>query len=407
MARGIPFGADRNVLFPMYRGERFRLWSYFSVEVAPDLIVTPMLFGTHPQRADARASDVCTLPPYGLVVLHARGEEHVRAFYEELAPRLRRLPFPFIYDADRRRLYDVRCADLWMEASQLPAIVRAVVAGYDGEHIERCPAVLDSVVMGVQRALAEMPTSEEVATFRALPEVEARVAEAARRFEESPLRLWEAMLWRGENYRWELVNGEVPLVGELWSALAANRTLMRCVADAERAFEARASEDPVWICCGPFRMRQRGTRVEIRLRMSPADRRAAFLPTSQVEGEDAMPSLFGVLTAGGGKGKTEMTHGYIDSVVKVHESHQPRDVAEHLANEIRRITGAKATVRGSARYWPESEGEDWRVYWWNRYVYVYMPGSRANFAPWDAHSGLHLSDDFVFYRWHQEQRSTP
>lgn len=403
MARGIPFGADRNVFFPMYDGERLRLWSHFPVELAPDLIVTPMVFGTPPEALSAGDDTVCTLPPRGLVVLQGRGDAHVSFLLDEVAPRLKDLTLAFIYDADRRRLRGASRPELWMEASQLPAIVRQVVAGFDGEHVARCHGELDRVCGEVRRALDEMPTQGEVETFRALPEVERRVAEAARRFEGNPLRLWEAMLWRGESYRWELVNGEVPLLGELWSSLAANRTLLQCVADAERAFGQRATEDPAWIRCGPLRMRQRGTRVELRYRVSAADRRAAFMPASHIDGEDAMPSLFGALLAGGGKGKTEMMESYVDSVIMAHERHDPGDVAEHLADEIRRVTGAEATVERSSRYWPHSSGEAWRVYFWKRYVYVYMPAGRAEHAPWDAQSGLHLSDDFVFWRWHRDR----
>ncbi|MEZ4411177.1 MAG: hypothetical protein R3A52_32550 [Polyangiales bacterium] len=399
MARGIPYGADRNVRFPMYNGARLRLWSHYPAELAPDLIVTPMLFGTPREALRSQPDTVCTLPPRGLVVLQGRGEAHVRSLLEEVAPRLKGFAFAFVYDADQRRLHHVDRPELWMQPSQLPAILRQVLVGYDGGPDVEVEVACEQL----SRALREMPTPDEVETFRALPAIERRVAEAARRFEDNPLHLWEAMLWRGEAYRWELVNGEVPLVGELWSPLAANRTLLQCVADAERAFAQRATEDPAWIRCGPFRMRQRGSRVELRYRAPPADRRAAFMPASHVDGEDAMPSLFGALLAGGGKGKTEMIHGYVDSVIMAHERHDAGDVAEHLAGEIRRVVGAEAIVERSEDYWPSEPGEAWRVYSSERYVYVYMPAGRAEHAAWDAQSGLHLSDDFVFWRWGREK----
>lgn len=405
MARRIPFGTDRNVHLPRYGGARLALWSYFTAEVAPDLIVTPLLFGTDPKKS--HGSDRYTLDAQGILVLLARGEAQVAALFQDVAPLLRRFTFAYFYDADRRRLYDARRADLWMQPSQLSSIVRSVLAGFEGEHLDSRPGALDYVCGGLDRALDEMPTAEEVAAFRALPAVEARVAEAARRFEAAPIRLWEAMLWRGENYRWELIRGEVPLVGELWSPLAANRTLMQCVADAEVAFSVRATEDGGWILCGPLRLRQRDTCVEIRVRLTSADRRAAFLPSLRLEGEEAMPSLLGVLLAGGGKGKTEMMNGYVDSVLHVHERQRPEDVAAHLAGEIRRISGAGVTVEGSDRPWPESEGDDWRVYYWKRFVYVNMPAARAGGVAWDALSGLHLSDDFVFWRWRQERAAEP
>jgi len=195
MARRIPFGTDRNVHLPRYEGGCLALWSYFTAEVAPDLIVMPLLFGADPKKS--HEPDRYTLDARGVIVLPARGEAQVEALFEDVAPLLRRFTFSFFYDADRRRLYDARRADLWMQPSQLSSIVRSVLVGFDGGHLDSRPGALAAVCGGLDRALDEMPTAEEVTTFRALPEVEARIAEAARRFEATPLRLWEAMLWRG------------------------------------------------------------------------------------------------------------------------------------------------------------------------------------------------------------------
>lgn len=85
------------------------------------------------------------------------------------------------------------------------------------------------------------------------------------------------------------------------------------------------------------------------------------------------------------------------------EGHDAGDVAEHPAGEIRRVTGAEATVERSEDYWPSEPGDAWRVYSSKRYVYVYMPAGRAEHVAWDAHAGLHLSDDFVFWRWSRER----
>lgn len=402
MARGIPFCADRNVRFPLYEGARMRLWSHFSVELLPDLILTPLVFGTTPRSQRVSDEGVCTVPPYGVVVLLGRGDAQMRMLLDEVAPRLHDFTFAFVYDADQRRLYPVARREIWMDPSQLSPIVRQVLAGYEGEHI--AVRELDRVCHEVDRAVHAMPTADEVAMFRAEPAIARRVDELARRLEETPLRLWEAMLWRGEHYRWELVNGEVPLVGELWSALAANRTLMQCIADAERAFGERATEDAAWIHCGPLRLRQRGTRVEMRHRVSPADRRAALMPAARVEGDAAMPSLFGALLAGGFDGKTEMLAGFAASVILVPEGLRAGDVAEHLAGEVRRVTGAQAAVVAAEEGRPRRGDQAWMVRHWERYVAVYTPMARAQCAPWDALAGAQLPEDFYFWREHQRAR---
>jgi hypothetical protein len=156
-------------------------------------------------------------------------------------------------------------------------------------------------------------------------------------------------------------------------------------------------------------MRQRGTRVELRVRLSPADRRVAFLPRAQLPGEDALPTLWGALLAGGGKGKTELIAGYTDSIVEIHPAQSREHVALALADDIRRITGAEVVVAGEGPgapplRWPSEPGDAWHVHHWNRWVAVLMPMRRADYLPWAIHSGLHLSDDFLFWHWRRRGR---
>jgi hypothetical protein len=406
VARKITIGADWDAMRPWLEGGRLRLWSRFPVEIAPDLIVTPLLFLTDGERA--KHGHACTLPPHGLVVLHGRGDEHVCMLLEEVAPRLRHLPFAFVVDADARVLHPAGEQRMVLRLEELPSILRRVVIGYAPDELE---PVIERFTEQQREAVERLPTKEDAEAFRALPEIQERIAAAVVGVERCPLRLWEAMLFRGENYRWELVSGEVPLIGELFSPLAANRTVLSCVADAEHAFGQRATERAGWITCGPMRMRQRGTCVEIRFRPSPADRRAAFLPRAELAGDDELPSLWGALIAGGGKGKTEMIAGYTDSVIQVHPSASPERVAHHLAAEVRRITGAEVsifapTADGDPADWPDEPGDEWRVSFRQRWVSVWMPIARDGAIAWDIHAGLHLSDDFRFWQWRREAERT-
>jgi hypothetical protein len=397
MARKITMAADWDALGPiLHTWGEFSIWSRFSTEVAPDLIVTPFLFGRDPYKGNVAYTAV----PKGLVVLHGRGEDHLRMLLEEVGPRLH-LPFAFVLDADERLLHNVNDRRV-MPLDRLSMMARAAVLAFAGG--DECWG-LDAWCKGLDRGLEQLPTVAEVTELLGHPEVVEQMAETAKRIEAAPLRLWEAMFWRGENYRWELIAGEVPLVGELFSTLAADRTLLRCVADAEHAFGVHADERNGWIHCGPMRMQRRHTRVEIRFTLSPADRRVAFLPQSVVEGEEAegeqaMPSLFGGLLCGGDNGKTEMMSGYTHSTLEVSN---PPAVVRHLAEEIRRCTGASVIEAGAGDDdklpWPREPSDDWHVLWSERWVYVLTPMHRDNALPWDVHAGLGLSEAMFFERF--------
>ena len=388
---------------PWLHTRSHRLWSRFPVEVRPDTILTPLLFLDGP-RGGGDEDRSCTLPHGGLVVMHGRGERHMRFLLDEVAPLLVDVPLAFLLDADSGALHPARDRRVCLRLNQLPSILRSSVIGFAADEYAD---VIDRFTEEQATAILELPTHEEVEVYLSDPETITRVADAAARAEGAPLRLWEAMLWRGWNYRWELVAGEIPLIGELWSELAANRSLLQCVEDAERAFSERASDERGWIRCGPMRMRQTGSQVEIRFRPSPADRRAAFLPRARLAGDDARPSLWGVLAAGGGSGKTEMMESYTESVVEVDPVTAPT-VAQELAAEIVRCVGAEVIVCGErdegGAKWPEAPSSAWHVHHWKDYVSVLMPLGRDAHLPWDIQAGLHLSDDFMLSRFARSRR---
>ncbi len=390
MARTVTIGSDWNgVRAGHFDRGSFELWSRFSCEVADDVIVSPFLYGT--RRTPQRDRELYTMQPCGLLVMHGRGEDQLRFLTEEVAPRIAHLSFAFILDADERALVPANDLSLRLPATRFPSMLRTIAAGYDTKLDD---IVLDIIVRNAEETVQNLARPADVAQFLSHPAIQERVREAIVALEQRPIRLWEAMLWRGENYRWELISGEVPLVGELFGALAANRTLMQCVSDAEHTYRARAEEHAGWVVCGPMRLRQRGTRVEIRFRLDPSDRRVAFQPQSRLDGDDASPSFLGALLAGGGSGKTEMMAGYTDSVIEVDD---PPRVAHELAEQIRRSVGVTVIEsppdeEGPAR-WPSEPSAAWHIRWWERWVYVLMPTMGI---PWDVHAGLHLSDDFMF-----------
>jgi hypothetical protein len=67
------------------------------------------------------------------------------------------------------------------------------------------------------------------------------------------------------------------------------------------------------------------------------------------------------------------------------------------------VTSGCSRPRDRARV-RSTSAVDWRIYDWKRFVYVNMPAARV---AWDVLSGLHLSDDFVFWLWQQERSADP
>lgn len=396
MARPITMGSDCMAMMRSWPGGAFRFGPRFSVELAQDVIVTPLLHG------DVRApGHGYTMPTPRVLVMHARGADQLELLESTIRPRLADVPFAFVLDADRgivQATTNGRQAGSH-EVGQLPELIA------DAARVETCGGHREVLIEELRLAFGEMATGQQVEKMLASASVRTRIADARRRAEATPLRLWEAMSWRGHDYRWELVEGEVPLVGELWSSLAANRTLLQCIADAAHAFSVEADERAGWITCGPMRLRQRDTRVEIRFRLSSSDRRAAFMPASGLPGDAAVPSLFGALIAGGHQGKSELIDGYTESVVQVHPDLHPAAVASALAEDIRRCTGAIAIEHAfdeDGEPAPETTDDRWHVRSGDGFVSVLSPMHRAGRLPWDIQSGLGLSDHFCAHRGHDE-----
>jgi hypothetical protein len=89
--------------------------------------------------------------------------------------------------------------------------------------------------------------------------------------------------------------------------------------------------------------------------------------------------------------------GYVASIITLHEGHQPWQVAEHLASEVRRLTGARTRIDTRER-WASKPGDVWWIRTWDRYLSVEMPIYPETSAAWDVHAGLNMADDFMF-RW--------
>ena len=130
------------------------------------------------------------------------------------------------------------------------------------------------------------------------------------------------------------------------------------------------------------------------------------IPTPRVlvlhaRGADQLPSLFGALIAGGHQGKSELIHGYTESVVQVHPDLHPGAVASALAEDIRRCTGSIAIEHAfdeDSEPDPGSTDDRWHVRSGDGFVSVLSPMHRAGRLPWEIQSGLGLSDDFCAHR---------
>jgi hypothetical protein len=130
-------------------------------------------------------------------------------------------------------------------------------------------------------------------------------------------------------------------------------------------------------------MRQERSLVEARVHLGPADVRAAFRPQARVMGDDAVPSLLGVLTAGGDNGKTELLHGWTWSTTIVDDADAARVLGESLQHEIQEWVRERTTLLTAEFRFPEEPENEWFVRSWKRYVTVYVPMHRQSCLPWD------------------------
>jgi hypothetical protein len=356
--------------------ERGRLYAGFPLEIAPDLIVCPHLFDWPLGARNGRGRrDVHTCAGRPRVAVFSVVSDLHRRFLQELVPRIAAsIDQIVVVDFQRDTLLATASGqkELRATADQLPLVLRRAWSsiGHPKDAFEE---------------LANPPEAGWEDWFFG-PEEER--PEDAARCEASPLRLWEAFFWRGHTYRYELVDGEVPLVGDLRSPLAAERTLRQCVSDAQRLEGEAATEREGWRQCGRFRMRQEGRIVEIRARLTPADARAAFGLLTRVPGDKGGPSLLGALMAGGDNGKTELVNGWTWSTCRLGSATQSQRVARELAESIRRWTETPATIhRGKNFSLPEESREEWFVRPRDEWLTVFVPFGRAHYLPWEVQEG--------------------
>jgi hypothetical protein len=354
-----------------FGGER-RIWSRYPVELAPDLIVCPHLFDW---PADApQGSDVytCAGHPHAAVFC-ARGEEALRFLTEDVAPRvLEHVPFVGLIDADRSA-FDFappRPPSRWLDIEHLSPLLRMAY----GERVF------------VSEPSFRFDRSPDNEGQRAIFGPPRGAAGDAASVEAHPARLWEAFFWRGHSYRYELIGGEVPLIGDLLTPLGANRTLLQLVRDAEALEGQRATETAGWLSCGHFRMRQIGRLVDVRVGLDAPDRRIAFLPQST--GVGALPSLVGALLAGGHKGKTELWNGWTWATVELSSVAEREAFVRACQATVERWVGAPVELVDDEAFEPPKESSDaWFIAGHEQWATVYVPFHRHRCLPWDVMTG--------------------
>lgn len=356
--------------------EGLLLTSRFPVELAPDLIVSPHLFdwpASAPRGKSARDVYTCAGAPE-VVVFSAVSKAHRRFLEDEVIARVHEhVRFVALVDFEADQLgFAPLGQQRWLPAEQLAPLLRIAWGR------ERVPA-------GSFAELGNRPEEGFDAAFFG-PDDD-RPEDVVRR-EAHPLRLWEAFFWRGHTYRYDLIAGEMPLVGDLRSPLAASRTLAQLVKDAERLEGLPSEEREGWIHCGRFRLRRLEGLVELRVRLSPADVRAALMPQAKVPGDDELPSILGVLMAAGDNGKTEMWNGFTWSSIEAASAERSREIAHALREGLERWTETKATVVEDENFvLPEESREEWFLVPRERWLEVYVPFARHDYLPWEVHAG--------------------
>jgi hypothetical protein len=360
---------DWNVARRATYGGQKPVWSQFPIELGPDLIVSPHLYGwsegppplarTRPgHRGRDTAYTICDVPDWLLYI--ARSRAHIEFLVTEVEPRLPEGCSLIVVDASRS-VYLLPGARMEEPLALLPGFLNRRLGA---EAIE-------------PEAFAEL--NEPPPFLR--PPVRSPDPRHVERVERHPLRLWEAFLLRGHGHRWELIGGEVPLAGIFHTALAANRALVGCATDAQRWTEQPATECAGWIEVGRFRLRQRGRRLDIRVALDPADVRVGFMPVSERAGSDELPTLAGVLVAGGDNGKTEWMEGYNWSTVICERPGETERLATRLAETVLRLGAPIVSERGPGDPFPTFEDGRWVISASSPYVTVYMPLYRDGCAP--------------------------
>lgn len=351
--------------------ERLEVWSRFPLELDAQNIVTPHLYAW--RRTGRLSRDGGTIAEPALFTLFAhRSLAHREFLQTEVVPRvLRRCPHVALVDSEART-FEVAgtVASSARPLAELGGVLRRWTG--DVEAFERYD--LSSELDRYEQLLGR--TTTEVST------------ETAEQLERAPLRLWEALFLRGHADRYELLNGEVALVGDLGTGLAANRSLIQCTKDAEVYCGGKATEARGWIEAGQFRLRNQGPLLELRVCLNPADIRVAFMPRALMGGAETPPSLIGALLAGGDNGKTELMHGYTWSSIRCRNAEEVGELSVRFAEEIRRWTGAEArgpTEVGSG--YPDARDSSWHLRTWAgdvNLLEVFVPMYRDGLLPWRA-----------------------
>ena len=368
---------DWNELLQLTWCDDERLGQQFLLELAPDLILSPHLYGWNQPHGfiergrPGRYSDFYTLTDVPAFVLYAaRGDEPIRFLREDLAPAVLPSCRVVIIDADRSHFWEAS------EPIDLSAIARPLT---------ELPGILNGW-------LGEDVVPEHAFDNLALPwkfpwfalRMYRLREDLVRKLERTPARLWELFFARGHGYRWELLRGEVPLVTRFPTEFAANRSLLQCVADAERLEGRVADERCGWIKAGRFRMRQRGLHLDVRVRLTAADMRVAFMPTSELPDSDALPTLAGVLIAGGDNGKTEMMDGYTWSTVVCIPGEASRLAAALRETILGWCSAPRVDIFANKnRPWPRHRDGRWEIAHDDTYLTVYTPMYREDMLPWE------------------------
>ncbi len=350
-----------------------RVWSRFPLELAPDLIVSPHLFDWPESAQTGSSAYTCAAVP-DVVVFSVVSPMHRRFLEETVVPRVHdyvRVVVLVDFEANEMAVAHLGASPP-IAVNHLATVLREAWGH-------------NRIAEGRFAEICQTETPDE-ASFLYAPGDDHPDDPA--RCEATPVRLWEAFFWRGHTYRYEVIDGEVPLVADLRSPLAANRTLMQCVKDAEGLEGVRASEATGWIRCGRFRMRHEERWVEIRARLSPTDLRAAFMPQTRVHGDEALPSVVGALVAGGDNGKTEMMDGFTWSTIELASPAQCREAARSLAESIKRWTGSDVRLHAGYAWRHLKEHRDaWHIGRQSKWLSVYVPFWREVCLPWDVAVG--------------------
>lgn len=267
-------------------------------EGAP-LIVTPDLY-LWPEGAPRDGQTCTAAPPVALFCARGLRAAHVR---EEIVPRLQaQVPVVVLVEPDAGQL---TVFGLGTELTQPLVTLGLMVQNIFGVAEDRT-AELDALARSADVDLTS-----------------------------APLRLWDALVAE----RRELVNGEAVLHVRLADDASARATLEQITKDAEVLVREPRREADGFTCVGPVRARVDGDHVDLRVRMSAADARAAFAVTARRAGDDRAPTVLGALLARG--------DGTVDGwscATTTHASEATaRAAGDSIAAELTRWTGAKVT----------------------------------------------------------------